>query len=279
MTYHKKINYWRILEPILLGSVTNIVVNFIFDPVNPDFILEEFLVAVVFATILTEINRLIDKKLDKKISWANNLGKRFLHQLIYLTGTLLILLNVIGNIYTWLVDNDFYSLKELMIINLCLFVVALLFTFFKWSMHFYKSWIHAEQNLETTHEHLNELKSEFDKKNTRIELLKGNSMLQINASDINFVKAELGVVWVYYDMEKAVFPNTLTNLMGQLPKHLFFLATRNAIIHRDRIMSISPSTYGKIDLTVKNSLEENNSITISRLKAASFRKWYNSSSS
>nr|WP_299173348.1 LytTR family DNA-binding domain-containing protein [uncultured Allomuricauda sp.] len=279
MTYHKKINYWRILEPVLLGSIANIVINFIFDPADPDFIFEEFFVAIIFGVVLTEINRLIDKKLDKKISWTNNLGKRFLHQLVYLTTTLLVLINIVGNIYIWVIGDGFYSTGEYVIINLCVFAVALLLTFFKWSMHFYKSWIHAERNLETTHEHLNELKSEFDKKNTRIELLKGNSMLQINASDINFVKAELGVVWVYYDREKAVFLNTLTNLMGQLPKHLFFLATRNAIIHRDTIMSISPSTYGKIDLTVKNSLEENNSITISRLKAASFRKWYNSSSS
>lgn len=262
-----------------MGSIANIVINFIFDPTDPDFIFKEFFVAIVFATMLTEISRLIDKRLDKRISWAGNLGRRFLYQLSYLTIALLVLLNVIGNIYIWIIGDDFYSAQELIIINLCVFAVALLLTFFKWSMHFYKNWIHAERNLEATHEHLSELKSEFDKKNTRIELLKGNSILHISAEDIHFVKAELGIIWVYYDMQKAVFQNSLGNLMELLPKHLFFHATRNAIVHRDKILSISPSTYGKISLVIENSLEENAAITISRLKAASFRKWYYSSSS
>ncbi len=273
-----QINYWRILEPILLGSIANIVINFIFDPADPDFIFKEFFVAIVFAFVLTEINRLIDKRLDRKIDWTNNLGKRFLYQLIYLTTTLVVVLNIVGNIYIWLIGDDFYSMKELITINLCVFGVALFLTFFKWSMHFYKNWVNAERNLETTSEHLNQLKSEFDKTKAQIELQKGNSTLHIHIEDICFIKAELGIVWVYYDMEKAVFQNSLASLMELLPKLAFFHATRNTIVRKDMILSISPSTYGKIDLVVKNSLENNYPITISRLKAASFRKWYNSSS-
>ncbi len=279
MANTKKISYWRFLEPILLGSIANIVINFIFDPTNPDFILKEFFVAIVFSAILTEINRLIDIKLDKKISWTQNLGKRFIYQLLYLTLTLLVLLNIIGNIYILVIGDDFYSIWEYVVINLCVFGVALLFTFLKWSMHFYKNWIQAERNLENTHEHLNELKSEFNKTNTQIELQKGNSLLRVKAENVELVQAELGIIWVYFDVEKAVFPNTLANLVALLPKHLFFHATRNTIVRRDSIVSTSPSTYGKINLIVQSTLEGNTSITISRLKAASFRKWYNSSSS
>ncbi|MEX0314646.1 MAG: LytR/AlgR family response regulator transcription factor [Allomuricauda sp.] len=279
MTYSNKINYWRILEPILLGSIANIVINFIFDPTNPDFIFKEFFVAIIFAFMLTEVNRLVDKKLNKKINWANNLGKRFLYQLVYLTTALLILLNIVGNIYIWLIGDDFYSVKELVTINLCVFGVAGLLTFFKWSMHFYRNWVRAERSLETTHEHLIQLKSEFDKTHSKIELQKGNSTLHIQAEDIYFVKAELGIVWVYYNTEKAVFQTSLESLMELLPNHMFFRTTRNAIVRKDAILSISPSTYGKIDLIVKNVLEDNTQITISRLKAATFRRWYNSSSS
>lgn len=279
MTYSNKINYWRILEPILLGSIANIVINFIFDPADPDFIFKEFFVAIAFALILTEVNRLIDNKLDKIMNWATNLGKRFLNQLIYLTTSLLVLINIIGNAYIWLIGDDFYSISELIIINLCVFGVALLLTFFKWSMHFYKNWVRAERNLENTHEHLTKLKSEFDKTHTQIELQKINGTLHISAEDIHLVKAELGIVWVYYETGKAVFQHSLGSLMELLPKHLFFNATRNTIVRKDKVLSIAPSTYGKINLIVKNTLEDTTQITISRLKAASFRKWYNSSSS
>ncbi|WP_420601801.1 LytTR family transcriptional regulator DNA-binding domain-containing protein [Flagellimonas sp.] len=266
------------MEPVLLGSIANIVINFIFDPANPDFILKEFLVAIVFAAMLTEVNRMIELKLDKKVGWANNLGKRFFLQLIYLTITLLLLLNIVGNIYIWSIGDDFYSLRELITINLSVFVVAFILTFFKWSIHFYKNWVHAEYSLENTNKQLAELKSEFQKKEQQIELLKGNDILLVDVEDINFVKSELGIVWVYYDTDKAVSQSSLLNLAELLPKHLFFHASRNSIIRRDMILSISPSTYGKISLNLKNVLDGNFSITISRLKAASFRKWYNSTS-
>ncbi len=278
MISSKSMGYWRIIEPILLGSIANIVINFIFNPASPDFILEEFLIAIVFAAMLTEINRIIDFRLERKLSWTKNLWKRFLYQLVYLTAALLVVINIIGNIYTWMIGDGFYSLKELLIINLCVFVVALLFTFFKWSVHFYKNWMNAEHSLTDSTKELNELKSEVEKSSNQIELQKANSILQISAKDINFVKSDLGVVWVYYDGTKAVFNGSLLSLMELLPRHLFFLATRNTIIRQETILSISPSTYGKIDLKLKDIDNDNTSITISRLKAASFRRWRNSSS-
>ncbi|PWL38869.1 hypothetical protein DKG77_11570 [Flagellimonas aquimarina] len=278
MTSSKNIAYWRVIEPILLGSIANIIINFIFNPTRPDFILKEFLIAIMFAMILTETNRVIDFRLEKKLSWTNNLSKRFLYQLMYLTIALLVVINVIGNTYTWLIGDGFYSLNELLVINLCVFVVALLLTFFKWSVHFYKNWISAEHSLTNSAKELDELKSEFDKSSNLIELQKGNGIVQIKAEAIRFVKSDLGIIWVYYDDKKAAFNGTLVGLMQLLPQHLFFQATRNTIIRQEIIMSITPSTYGKIDLKIKDGVDDNAMITISRLKAASFRKWRNSTS-
>lgn len=269
--------YWRILEPILLGSIANIAINFIFNPSRPDFILKEFLIAIVFSGVLTEINRFIDFRLEKKLSWANNLGKRFIYHLAFLTLSLIVVINVIGNVYTWLIGDGFYSFKELFIINVCVFVVALLLTFFKWSAYFYKNWINAEHSLTDSTKELNNLKSEFEKSSNQIELQKGNGLLQLNVEDINFVKSDLGIVWVYYSGSKAVFNGSLLTLMELLPKHLFFHANRNMIIRQEMILSISSSTYGKIDLKLKDMVDDTSLITISRLKAASFRKWRNSS--
>lgn len=81
----KTIKAWRIIEPILLGSLVNIIINYIFNPVNPDFELEEFIVACFFAIPITEINHKIDSSLEKTINWSTNLKKRFTYHLTYLS--------------------------------------------------------------------------------------------------------------------------------------------------------------------------------------------------
>ena len=78
--------------------------------------------------------------------------------------------------------------------------------------------------------------------------------------------------------ELGFFQGTLTQLKTLLPDYLFFQVTRKAIINREVIRSISSSTFGKIQLIV-NERNNNSSIyTVSRPKAAAFRKWYNSNS-
>ncbi|MEM9647195.1 MAG: hypothetical protein AAF969_01860, partial [Bacteroidota bacterium] len=80
-----KIDFWRFAEPLLLGCFANILVNFIFKPNNPDFILQEFITAIAFSILFTEINRFIDGKLELRIPWTRQLGKRFICQLSFLT--------------------------------------------------------------------------------------------------------------------------------------------------------------------------------------------------
>ncbi len=274
-----RINYWRILEPIVLGSLANIVINYIFNPSRPDFIWEEFMVAVIFALMVTEINRLIDFKLEKKVGWTDNLGKRFFYQLVYLATTLFVILNVVGNIYTWLKGDGFYSLNELVIINISVFMVALVLTFLKWSMHFYKNWRSTAHHLQHSHKALDALKSELEKTTRQIALLKGNSQLRVAVEDIQYAESELGVVWVHFEGSKAVFNDSLHALMEQLPGRIFFHANRNTVVRKDMVLSIASSTYGKIELQLKESLDLGTPITISRSKAASFRRWYNGISS
>ncbi len=125
----------------------------------------------------------------------------------------------------------------------------------------------------------NDLKSGIDKLEHQIELLKGNNIFRINISDIQFAKIEFGTVWVYFEKNyKAVYSGTLNDLNSLLPSFLFFRTTRNSILRRDIILSISPSTYGKIDLKLKETIVGEDNITVSRPKASQFRKWYYSNS-
>lgn len=275
----KKFSYWRLLEPILLGSFANITINFIFNPRNPDFILEEFLIAIFFSFIITEINHQINLHLDKKHHWTQSFSKRFLYHLGYLSLFLIIVLNVIGNLYIWLAGHSFHPLNETLTINLSVFILAFILTTLKWAKHFYQSWKTTETHLYDSASKLHSLQSEIDKSSSQIELIKGNNLHQVSVEEIRFAKTEHGIVRVYYNQgEDAVFNGTLNGLYDLLPDYSFFLVSRNIILHRDSILSIASSSYGKIDVSPKEDLTKEGIITVSRLKAAAFRKWYYSSS-
>jgi len=68
----KTLNAWRIIEPIVLDSLVDVIINYIFNPINSDFELKELIVACLFAIPITEINHKIDTSLEKKLKCSNN---------------------------------------------------------------------------------------------------------------------------------------------------------------------------------------------------------------
>lgn len=275
----KTIKIWRIIEPILLGTLVNIIINYIFNPKNPDFILNEFMVAWLFAVPITEINHKIDTSLEKKIKWSTNFKKRFSYHLAYLSLSLFFILNVIGSIYIWIIGDSFHTWEELLLINLITFLIAIILTLINWTSHFYSSWIETENKLHISSEKFDELKSKLSPEPQLIELLKGNDLYKIDVNQIQIARSEFGIIWIYFgNKNKGVFNGTLNKLEKLLPERLFFRAARNIIIHRASILALSPSTYGKVDLKVKDRIINDCYITVSRPKASSFRKWFNSNS-
>ncbi|WP_411030694.1 LytTR family transcriptional regulator DNA-binding domain-containing protein [Spongiimicrobium sp. 3-5] len=273
----KSINYWRLLEPILLGSVANMVVNFVFDPSNPDFILKEFLVAIAFSVPITELYRLIDLRLEKKYSWTISPKKRFGYNLLYLTLALLFTINVLGNAYIVIIGDDFYTWQELLTINLITFFVALLLTLVKWTTHFYKKWKLTAMDLDKSDQKFNELSSKLDPKSHSIKLLRKNDEYISQVKDIRMAKSEFGVVKVFMvNGEFYIFHGTLSKLASLLPEELFFPVTRSLIIHHQIIISIASSTYGKVSVKVEEMDIDISNVTVSRPKASTFRKWYHS---
>jgi DNA-binding LytR/AlgR family response regulator len=272
-----KINYWRIGEPILLGSLANIFINIAFNPSNPDSSLQEFVVAILLCIPITELNRYIDLKLESKYSWTIAPKKRFFYNLLYLVLTLLFTLNVLGNIYMILMDYSFYTWDELLVINIITFTIALLFTIFKWTTHFYKKWKKTELNLNDSNLKFNELSSKMEESLQSITLQKMDSKIQAKVSNIRIAKSEYEVVKVFMESgEFYIFHGTLSKLASLLPEHLFFPVTRNILLHRKMIQSITSSTYGKVALKISTSKAHDESVTVSRPKASTFRKWYNS---
>lgn len=268
--------FWRIIQPIVLGSVANIIVNFVFNPENPDFLLSEFLVAILLSAPITELNFHIDKNLETRYSWTRSFGKRFFYHLGFLTVCVLFVLNVVGNTYVWIIDDGFNTLKEMLIINTVLFIVLLLITFFNWGVSFYRGWKKTETNLELSKMELEKLNTNLNETSKEVTFQQGKKQVRVPVKEVLMAKSEHGIVRIWTKEGSAIYTSTLQNLINILPKQLFFLVARNVILQREMIRSISSSTYGKINIEIRDM---NDQITVSRQKAASFRKWYNSTSS
>lgn len=269
----------RILEPILLGSVTNVIVNFIF---NPDsFILQwdEWGIACVLSVPITELNRHIDQRLEKKYSWLEFPGKRFSAHFLLISLCLVVSLNFFGIIYMWARQHGFFTLKEYLIIDSVTLCLAMLLTIVNWLVQFYDRWRNAEFRRQEALQQAELLLKKKTSEGQVIELQKGTSKINVESRTIRLASVEHGTVRVYIDKENSgVFPGTLSQFYLLLPGHLFFQVTRDAIVHREIIKTISPSTFGKIDVMVFDGVNPPRTFTISRPKAAAFRKWYNSNS-
>ena len=97
----------RITQPILLGIIGNICVNYIFDPLDPDFLWSEFLAAILLSIPITELNQLLDKRLVLNNHRLKSFGARLLLHLLVLFFSIVIVLNVVGNLYVYLKGDTF----------------------------------------------------------------------------------------------------------------------------------------------------------------------------
>ncbi|HEY5751205.1 MAG TPA: LytTR family transcriptional regulator DNA-binding domain-containing protein [Chryseolinea sp.] len=269
----------RILEPVFLGCAANLVINFLFNPNTFEFVPDEFIAACVLAVPITEWNRYIDRRLEKKIAWLENPRKRLAMHFLLISVCLLISLNVFGNGYMWITQKGFFSGKQLLIINLVTLCLAVVLTWMKWAMHFYSHWVRAENKVFASEKMIDDLRTRMAGPAQYIEIQKGVSKIKVEIQAIRMARIAFGTVRLYsIQGESGVFMGTLGQLSARLPDYLFFQVTRDAILHRDVIKSIATSTFGKILLTISEPYAEGANFTVSRPKAAAFRKWYHSSS-
>ncbi|SHG97446.1 LytTr DNA-binding domain-containing protein [Chryseolinea serpens] len=267
----------RILEPVFLGCTANVAINFLFNPNAFEIIPSEFVAACILSIPITECNGYIDRRLERKITWLENPRKRLITHFLFISLLLLILLNMLGSGYMWIAQKGFFSWKELLVINLVTLCLAMTLTLVKWGTHFYTRWVRAESKASASAKMAEDLRKSMTGFPQSIEIQKGVSKINMEIQAIRMARIAFGTVRLYSSAgECGVFPGTLSQLAAQLPGYLFFQVTRDAILHREMISSISTSTFGKIQLTIKQPLDVG--FTVSRPKAAAFRKWYNSNS-
>ena len=182
---------WRILQPVLLGTVANVLVNIIFDPTQPDFLWSEFLAAVLLAVPITELNRLIDLRLEKRYHWITSFARRFVYHLALLLLSTLLVLNVVGNLYIFIRGEGFYAWHELITINVVAFMVSLVLTLFTWMAFYYKRWKLTERSLHRSKDQLDEIRSRMEQASQPITLYKGKKQFKIRAEEVRQANWEL----------------------------------------------------------------------------------------
>ncbi|MBT30918.1 MAG: hypothetical protein CMO01_14765 [Thalassobius sp.] len=268
-----------LVEALFLGSVANLLINYFFNPIKPDFIIQEYLIACLLSLPIVLCNQKINLYLERTYDWKELPTQRFFFHLAYLAVVLLLSINLFGNVYMVISAKGYFSLYELLCINLLAFAVAILLTSFKWAKGFYNNWLNADKNLKYTQKQLEALSIANQHKTLKIELQKGTQQCFVAAHEILWAKTEDGIVWVALkNGNHFLYKNTLSQLIQMLPESQFFLVSRNVIVSKELISSISPSTYGKVSLALNASIKGENQLTVSRPKAASFRKWFNSNS-
>ncbi len=267
--------FWRITEPILLGTLANYFVNYIFSSGDPGFSITEWVVAVILCIIITEINRVTEAHLEVKLGWTRSPSKRLFHNLAYLSLSLLFVVNVIGNLYLIAKGDTFYELNEMLIINAVTFCLILILTTFRWAAQFYFNWRQVENSLVTANAEYQNLALSISTSQDAIALRKNRKQQLVKLDQLRVAISRHGFTKVVdADCENFIYDESLSSLMDLLPEHFFFQLTRNIIVHRERIVSITPDAHGKIAVEF---LDENDKVAkavVSRLKASSFRKWY-----
>lgn len=115
-------NVWKkILVASVIGVSLVFIVSYIFalhyeHPI--DFSYQTILATIVLCSVIVEGIQLINRKIDKKFSWATNPKKRFWVQLFAYLIFILTMLSIFGTIITLFVANDSYvNIYDLIIIN------------------------------------------------------------------------------------------------------------------------------------------------------------------
>ncbi len=123
---------WRWSSIFLLGLVSSVLVNAVFDlkyhrPLL-SFGIAEYYNALIVSFFLLEGTRWISKVLNKKVPWEVNKNKRLLFQLGLNLVFCIIVLNSLVIGITYIFYDSFYALQDMLLINISVIPLTLIFS-------------------------------------------------------------------------------------------------------------------------------------------------------
>jgi len=203
--------------------------------------------------------------LDKKMPYSDKPLKRILIQLVLTTiaGQLIIILST--ELVSWIVKGrpalpNFYTF-DIFIFTIWFIVINGIYI----GLHYYAEWKHSE------------MLREEDKKvrSGGFTVKHGNQNLLVPFDDIFGFYVENGYTMLLTWQNKKYFPdNSLDKIEKQLPAEVFFRLNRQYISHRRAVNGFKRTGDGKIDVLINAQVDFPESIPVSRLRAVSFKNWF-----
>ncbi len=203
--------------------------------------------------------------LDKKMPYDATAVKRIVFQLISTAIIGLGIISVLTEIISYIAKNKpaplhFYT-KDLFIIGIWIFVINGMYI----GLYYYNRWRVSEDRL----------RKEQSIKAEGINVKIGNKNIKIFLKDIRGAYVEDGCTFII-DLQYKTYliDGSLEILETKLPKQLYFRINRKFIVHRDEITSYKRAAHNKLEITTSFSPPLPTGLTISRLKAPAFKKWF-----
>ncbi|MCU0356875.1 MAG: LytTR family transcriptional regulator [Cyclobacteriaceae bacterium] len=203
--------------------------------------------------------------LDRKMPMDQHPARRISIQLI---GTIIIGLLIISlttELLSWIVRGraapiSFYTV-DLVIIGIWFFVVNGIYI----GLYMYNQW----KNSET------ELQREVQLKNEGLMVRSGKHDIRLGFDDVaGFFVDDEYVVACTFPGKKYYLNQSLDKLEGSLPQSLFFRLNRQFIVHHLLVTGFSRGENGKLIVSLKAQANFPTEVTVSRLKAPAFKKWF-----
>ncbi len=218
------------------------------------------------------LTRYIILQLEKKLPFEKGMIRRILIQtLTTLTFgvALIILLTLFINAIATNkpIPVSFYK-YDIFIISICFFVVNGIYI----SMHFYlelkKNKIEKERYT-ATKEKLHKIFTEgFTVKSGKTEMI-----LPYNDIAGFYIDGDY-VICLSTSGKKILLDQSIDKIQTELPDLLFFRLNRQFLLHRQLIKGFQKIENGKLDILIMPSPHIISPISVSRIKAAAFKEWY-----
>lgn len=260
--YHPDVLIFLILIPVIAAinyylTYTNIRFN--------GFLLLTFTIDTVQGYLAIAGVRYFIFFLDKKLPIEQQPARRIVLQLLSTTVIGLTIISLTTELVSWVARGrpaplSFYTV-DLVIIGIWFFVVNGIYI----GLYLYNNWKNSEWKLQE--------ETRLKQEGLLVRQGKQDVRLDFDALAGFFVDAEY-VAACTATGKKYYLDQSLDKLETNLPRSLFFRLNRQYIVHHQLISGFSRVENGKLLVLLKANEYFPAEVTVSRLKAPAFKKWF-----
>lgn len=204
--------------------------------------------------------------LDKKMPYSVNPLRRILVQIL-LTVTICIGLIILMTILTaWIIRGNtkiipsFYTFDLLII-----FGWLLIFNGIYIGMYYFQAWFQTE--------HLRQEEKKIRSGGFTVRSGKQNTVLDFDEINGFYVESDYAVL-ISRQGKKFLLDQSLDKIEKALPEEKFFRVNRQFIFNRNMVTGFERAENGKLNVQLSDSANFPESIQVSRIKAAAFKRWF-----